>query len=530
MSNKQKRGKKNKGSKANLYEAKTEDTERRSLNQEEQKEEDSPRHARTSQDDDSKPLAKQSEQAGDEEVINSTQQSEEHHVEEEHDNKNASANDHSPVNSPREPEKDIVQNTEESENTRTTEVARDNQASANPEADGDIAEQPTLNDVIEKSIDITDQKSSTHEPDNIQPVQHADNLESSQTTEILWHSARETNQNLSKLQQSEYETVSKSPTLNQNEQASIPKAEQNAEKTSKADPKAYESKQAKLTQDNTAGIMAAAETNDTGASASIPNNEQTSSTNTARLLQTATSLKDQGKELLQAKKHREAIGIYKQAIDILRNTNIKNQGDDAKRVLDLKNVLLNNISQCYISLEEYSDALWYADKVIITEPSNIKALYRMALCKEKKGDYKGAYEKIKEIVKIYTVQKLSLTKDVSEALDRLTGRIKQETESEAKKEREIHQRLQNETQSKEHQRGRRLLQRGFILLPSSVLALLIAKFLLKSDLRSSRSRGIAAVIALGFCGVLGANRPSVRALYGMVSLLVLGGAWKYKLR
>ncbi len=67
-------------------------------------------------------------------------------------------------------------------------------------------------------------------------------------------------------------------------------------------------------------------------------------------------------------------GIRDEDIDFVRDDDI----DSCKQVRELIVSCLNNIAQCHINLEEFSDCIRVCDTVLELDPNNVKALYRKA--------------------------------------------------------------------------------------------------------------------------------------------------------
>ena len=113
----------------------------------------------------------------------------------------------------------------------------------------------------------------------------------------------------------------------------------------------------------------------------------------------ASTRKDRGNELFAAKKYEKAIAKYKRGLEFLESAYQTEDNDKTpsekesethevisqtlnnnlihkKKVLMLENTIRCNLSQCYINLKRYSEAIEECNTVITTDDTNEKAYYR----------------------------------------------------------------------------------------------------------------------------------------------------------
>ncbi|KAG8807622.1 hypothetical protein FRC17_004379 [Serendipita sp. 399] len=81
----------------------------------------------------------------------------------------------------------------------------------------------------------------------------------------------------------------------------------------------------------------------------------------------ATNFKNQGNDYFKSKRYREALGFYNQAVD-----------SKPTETILLESLYLNRAA-CNLELQNYGSVLRDCSKVLITNPSSLKAFYRSAL-------------------------------------------------------------------------------------------------------------------------------------------------------
>ncbi|CRK96420.1 CLUMA_CG009836, isoform A [Clunio marinus] len=116
----------------------------------------------------------------------------------------------------------------------------------------------------------------------------------------------------------------------------------------------------------------------------------------------AIELKDKGNMFVKNKDYESAIKMYTKAIDLC--------SDDA--------VFYSNRSQCYLSLEKYTECIDDANKAIKLDPTSSKSFYRRMVAYEKNGDDYKALQSCRKL--------LDLTPDdqtFQNAYDRIHNRI-----------------------------------------------------------------------------------------------------------
>lgn len=247
----------------------------------------------------------------------------------------------------------------------------------------------------------------------------------------------------------------------------------------------------------------------------------------------AIELKENAKSLIQQKSYEEAIAIYTNALTII-NPNLFTvavDGDLKKKLSELRIMLLNNISQCKLSLDKVDDALWYAERVVLQEPDNIKALFRIAMCYEKQAKHSDAFEKLKEILQIHKRKDLGVTVDIRDAYDRVKQRIQGDLDVQKKKEKELYQKMvtgkeikdESVTTSTSHAR---LVKKGLLLLPSAAIAYLIVKKGLNGNIHTSKAQGTTAFLSLVLFGSLFTEKLWLRGVLASSAALFTGLAYK----
>ncbi len=110
-----------------------------------------------------------------------------------------------------------------------------------------------------------------------------------------------------------------------------------------------------------------------------------------RQLHFCKRLKDEGNQLISARKLPEALQKYQQAVTEARKV------VTARVSLPLMQILRLNLAHVYNQLGQHDKAIAECEAVIKNDPYNVKALYRIAAAYNAKGDSAKATEYVKRI-------------------------------------------------------------------------------------------------------------------------------------
>jgi tetratricopeptide (TPR) repeat protein len=136
--------------------------------------------------------------------------------------------------------------------------------------------------------------------------------------------------------------------------------------------------------------------------------------------------KEEGTELFQAGNYRMAAARYHKALT--HAAKFFDLGpDDQTEVNNLKLSINLNIAQCYLKMENWDQAIRYADESLVLSPTSAKALFRRAAAFESKKDLEKAHEDLKKAVEYAPDDK-----GIQKALDKVKKLIQKETEKEKK--------------------------------------------------------------------------------------------------
>eukprot|EP00746_Dinoflagellata_sp_MGD_P016444 gnl/MRDRNA2_/MRDRNA2_137114_c0_seq1.p1 gnl/MRDRNA2_/MRDRNA2_137114_c0~~gnl/MRDRNA2_/MRDRNA2_137114_c0_seq1.p1 ORF type:complete len:793 (-),score=173.59 gnl/MRDRNA2_/MRDRNA2_137114_c0_seq1:72-2450(-) len=131
-------------------------------------------------------------------------------------------------------------------------------------------------------------------------------------------------------------------------------------------------------------------------------------------LRLANRNKDEGKDLFHAKKYRDAIRRFLQAVDHAKKVADVLTTDEVAEVKNMKVSCYLNIAQCYLNTHEpvakidskkraeplIDMARTACDHALEIDSKNIKAMWRRSLCFEKLGNLEGAIKEIKRALKV----------------------------------------------------------------------------------------------------------------------------------
>ncbi|KAK8812365.1 hypothetical protein WA158_007599 [Blastocystis sp. Blastoise] len=120
---------------------------------------------------------------------------------------------------------------------------------------------------------------------------------------------------------------------------------------------------------------------------------------TAARLQKVERNKKEGNDLFKDKNYAHAANRYVQALTHCGKFFDLNE-EDKKTVQDYRLSLYLNLAQCYIKLEKYDKAIDNCNYAIAIDANNVKALYRRALCYDKKKQYMDCKKDITQLLKL----------------------------------------------------------------------------------------------------------------------------------
>eukprot|EP01121_Diplochlamys_sp_Union-15-3_P013706 TRINITY_DN4290_c0_g2_i2.p1 TRINITY_DN4290_c0_g2~~TRINITY_DN4290_c0_g2_i2.p1 ORF type:complete len:417 (-),score=91.15 TRINITY_DN4290_c0_g2_i2:82-1332(-) len=113
----------------------------------------------------------------------------------------------------------------------------------------------------------------------------------------------------------------------------------------------------------------------------------------------ASKRKEQGNELFKNQLYQRAIAKYDKAIDLMAyEHNLKD--DEKKKAQDLKIPCQNNLAMVYLKLKNYKKVIETCQKVLETEPNNVKALYRRGVAYSESGDWNQANDDFTKALEI----------------------------------------------------------------------------------------------------------------------------------
>ena len=247
----------------------------------------------------------------------------------------------------------------------------------------------------------------------------------------------------------------------------------------------------------------------------------------------ATNLKDSAKALIQVKDFKGAALVYIDALGAINPHQFTTQIEQETRqkLADLKIMLLNNISHCKLNLESYEDSIWYAEKVVKMDSQNVKALFRIAMCYEKQDKNTEAFDKMKEVYRVHRQKNLSVTREISEAYERIKSKAQADLAKHRQQEKALFQRMiTGKDDKKAPASNTKLAKQILYLLPSIATSYFIMKQGLHGNFASSRVKGGTAFLTFVFFGVFASDRLWIKGALTSVAALFTGFAYKYKLQ
>ena len=191
------------------------------------------------------------------------------------------------------------------------------------------------------------------------------------------------------------------------------------------------------------------------------------------VFQLVAELKHNAIKCFERGEYSSALELYKKAVEMIRGENFKKGTEEHKKLFALKMSLLTNLSFCYMHLGEYRVAISYAEKVILTDKDNVKALHCIALCKEKTGEYQNAFDKIKDVIEIHRKKGLKPPKEIYDTYASLEKEVKKDPSNS-----QLVRRKQLEAPQSPEPKSNKLFQMLF-LFPTSIVSYMTVKSISK---------------------------------------------------
>jgi len=140
-----------------------------------------------------------------------------------------------------------------------------------------------------------------------------------------------------------------------------------------------------------------------------------------------TKNKEEGTELFKGGNIRPAAARYQKALTHAAKF-FDLSPEDKEEVNQVKLSIFLNLTQCYLKLENYDNAIRYSTDALEISPTSVKAYFRRSAAYEAKKDYDKAFEDIKK------ASEHSPTEDkaVVKAVERVNRLIQKEKEKEKK--------------------------------------------------------------------------------------------------
>lgn len=136
--------------------------------------------------------------------------------------------------------------------------------------------------------------------------------------------------------------------------------------------------------------------------------------------------KDEGNELFKGGNIRPAAARYHKSLTHIAKF-FDLSPEDQVEVNALKLSLFLNLSQCYIKLENWDNALKNIEDALAIDPNNSKALFRRATVWEAKKDYEKSLKDFKRAEELTPQDKL-----IGKAVERVSKLVQKEREKEKK--------------------------------------------------------------------------------------------------
>lgn len=155
----------------------------------------------------------------------------------------------------------------------------------------------------------------------------------------------------------------------------------------------------------------------------------------------ALEKKEEGNERYKRKEYQTAIISYKEGLLVISFENFKDidSVEIRAKIIDVFSKMLNNVSQCFIALERWDEALDVCDKVMRLDPADLKSYYRAGLCLKNQGRLKESFARLEEGSKMAKSVNLSVTPEYVT----LKNEIAKQITEDLKKEKEMYGRIFN---------------------------------------------------------------------------------------
>ncbi|KAK6179817.1 hypothetical protein SNE40_012088 [Patella caerulea] len=137
--------------------------------------------------------------------------------------------------------------------------------------------------------------------------------------------------------------------------------------------------------------------------------------------------RERGNFLFARQDYTGAINSYTKAVKILdhQGNNMNSEPSLLQEILDSKIKCCNNLAACQLKVEAYDAVIRSCDMVLISQPDNVKALFRLGKAYSAKGSTNEAISYFKKALK-----KEPESKIIHQELSKLTKKLKSETDSE----------------------------------------------------------------------------------------------------
>lgn len=120
----------------------------------------------------------------------------------------------------------------------------------------------------------------------------------------------------------------------------------------------------------------------------------------AQKLAKAEHLKADGVKLFNAQKIESAFGKFSKAVKILVTADDGSDQDTVERCQTLRRTCYLNIAACQLQRGKYNHVVTNCDKVLLTDPGNMKAMYRRGTALINLQEYDRAKEDLMEVLRV----------------------------------------------------------------------------------------------------------------------------------
>lgn len=153
----------------------------------------------------------------------------------------------------------------------------------------------------------------------------------------------------------------------------------------------------------------------------------------------ALEKKEQGNEKYKKKEYQAAITHYKEGLLVISFENFKDieSVEIRAKIIEVFSKMLNNVSQCFIALERWDEALDVCDKVMRLDPADLKSYYRAGVCLKNQGKLKESFARLEEGSKMAK----SVNLNVSPEYVSLKNELAKEIQEDLKKQKEMYGRI-----------------------------------------------------------------------------------------